>query len=430
MLTRTTKIQLVMFMIITLAGVYYVAVNYVGLFKGLLSGGACTVYADFPDSGGIFTNAEVTYRGVAIGRVGTLHLLDHGVRVDLNIDDCNSARVPATTAAAVSDRSVIGEQYVNLLPPNDNGPYLRGGEIIPMSRNTIPVSAEVLLANMDSLVNSVDTNALKVMVDELGKAFDNRGPDLGSLLDSNRDLLAAAQQNLPETIALIQQSSSVLQTQIDEKDPIASWAHSLNLLSAQLKASDPDIRRLLTDGPASLDVVQTFISDNQTDLGETLANLATVGTLLVQHIDGLEEILELYPALAAGGQSVILPSGTGQLGLVLQTTPRDCGDPTKGSEGYQGTVLRSPSDLSPAAPNVAARCSAPESSGVNVRGSANVPGGDPISASGGGVAYPRGTTENTVNKSVTTTYTPSTRLNQAGILGDKAWIAFLTSALH
>ena len=67
---------------------------------------------------------------------------------------------------------------------------------------------------------------------------------------------------------------------------------------------------------------------------------------------------------------------------------------------------------------------------MNVRGSANVPGGDPISASGGGVAYPRGTTENTVNESVTTTYTPSTRLNQAGILGDKAWVAILTSALH
>ena len=36
---------------------------------------------------------------------------------------------------------------------------------------------------------------------------------------------------------------------------------------------------------------------------------------------------------------------------------------------------------------------------MNVRGSANVPGGDPISASGGGVAYPRGVTHNTVELS-------------------------------
>jgi hypothetical protein len=59
---------------------------------------------------------------------------------------------------------------------------------------------------------------------------------------------------------------------------------------------------------------------------------------------------------------------------------------------------------------------------VNVRGAQNVPGGDPLSASGGGVAYPRGITHNTLNV--------STHLDRAGILGDKAWVAYLTSGLH
>lgn len=425
MLRRATKIQLVLFLIITLLGVSYVGVNYVGLFRGFLSGGQCTVYADFPDSGGIFSNAEVTYRGVTIGRVGALKLLKNGVQVQLDIDDCHSAKVPVDTAAAVSDRSVIGEQYVNLIPPNGKPPYLKGGEVIPMKRTSIPISAETLLINMDSLVRSVNLKNLRITVDELGNAFANRGQDLGSLLDSQRDLLDAAEQNLPATIALIEQSGTVLQTQLDEQDPIASWAHSLNLLSAQLKKSDPDIRRLLDNGPSSLGVVRTFVENNRTDLGVTLANLATVGTLIVRHLDGLEEVLELYPALAAGGQSVVRKNGTAALGLVLETAPRDCGDPKKGSEGYQGTVLRSPSDLSPAAPNVAAHCSAPESSGVNVRGAQNVPGGDPLSASGGDVAYPRGITHNTEK-----TPTLSTRLDRAGILGGKAWVADLTSALH
>jgi phospholipid/cholesterol/gamma-HCH transport system substrate-binding protein len=402
--------------------VSYVSANYVGLFKGFLSGSACTVYADFPDSGGIFSNAEVTYRGVAVGRVGALKLLNNGVQVQLNIDDCTGKKIPVDSHAAVSDRSVIGEQYVNLIPPNDKPPYFKGGETIAMNRTSIPLSAEALLRNMDSLVTSVNLNSLRTTVDELGKAFNNRGPDLGSLLDSQRDLLDAAEANLPQTLALIEQSSGVLQTQLDLKDPISSWAHNLNLLSAQLKKSDPDIRRLLNSGPSSLGVVKKFIQDNRTDLGVIFANLADLGTIMVRHLDGIEEVLELYPALAAGGQSVIRPNHTATLGLVTQNTPRDCGDPKKGSEGYQGTILRSPSDLSPAAPNVAAHCSAPESSGVNVRGAQNVPGGDPLSASGGGVAYPRGTTQNTMNV--------NTRLDHAGILGDKAWVAYLTSGLH
>ena len=63
-------------------------------------------------------------------------------------------------------------------------------------------------------------------------------------------------------------------------------------------------------------MVRKFVQDNRTDLGATLANLATIGTIMVRHLDGIEEIFELYPALAAGGQSVIRSNGTAALGLV------------------------------------------------------------------------------------------------------------------
>ena len=66
--------------------------EYVGLTKDLFGDDSCKVPADFPDSGGIFTNAEVTYRGVTVGRVGQLRLIKKGVRVDLDIDDCQGSR--------------------------------------------------------------------------------------------------------------------------------------------------------------------------------------------------------------------------------------------------------------------------------------------------------------------------------------------------
>jgi hypothetical protein len=57
-----------------------------------------------------------------------------------------------------------------------------------------------------------------------------------------------------------------------------------------------------------------------------------------------------------------------------------------------------------------------------VRGSANVPGGDPISTAGGNVAYPRVTTANTVRVGDVN--------NAAAVLGDRSWIAILTDGLH
>ena len=434
MLRRSTKIQLLIFVAITLVGIAYVGANYVGLTPSWFGPKGCTVKAQFTNSGGIFSDAEVTYRGVTVGKVGSLHLIKHGVSADLHITNCSGSKIPADTTAAVADRSVIGEQYVNLVPANDKGPYLKSGDVIPMSKTSIPIAPQQLLSNLDDFVNSVDTTKLRDLVSELGKAFDNEGPALGSLLDSTNSLLTAAEQNLPQTIQLIEDASTVLDTQIQEQQPLQDFTHSLDLLSAQLKKSDPDIRHLLDAGPSDLNVVRNFVKDNRTDLGAVLANLGTLGQIVTRHLGGVEEILELYPALAAGGQTTVRSDGVAALGLVLNVNnPPDCGDPGKGREGYQGTPVRSPADTSPQAPNVAAHCTAPESSGVNVRGSANVPGGDPISASGGNVAYPRATTKNTETTgaagSTGSTVNVNTTAERGGVLGGASWLAILSGDL-
>ena len=429
MLRRTTKIQLILFVVITLLGVAYVGAEYVGLGKYITGNDGCKISADFPDSGGIFTNAEVTYRGVTVGKVGELKLIKNGVRVELDLDSCSSPHIPASTAATVADRSVVGEQYVDLVPPNGKKPYISAGAVIPMSRNHIPTATQELLVNLDQFVNSVPLDDLHTTITELGNAVAGRGNDLGRLLDATDALLSTAseQQNLDATTQLIDESSSVLQTQLDEQQPLQIWTHSLNLLAQQLKASDADIQHLFDTGPNDLATVSNFISENRTDLGVTLANLVTVGDLLVNHLGGLEEVLELYPALAAAGSGdALVHDRQASLGLVLQALPmpQDCGDPAKGGEGYNGTVRRGPEALAPIAPNTSVRCTAP-ATGPNakqVRGSANVPGGDPISLSGGGVAYPRAVTNNIlkVGKPLPTTAT----------LGDASWMGLVTDALH
>jgi phospholipid/cholesterol/gamma-HCH transport system substrate-binding protein len=305
------------------------------------------------------------------------------------------------------------------LPPDGDGPYLRGGETLSMDRNSIPTATQTLLMNIDQLARSVDASDLATTVQELGYAFNDRGVALGSLLDSTNEFVDAASANLSPTVALIDQSATVLRTQLDEASSLRSFTASLDLLARQLKTSDRDVRRLLDSSPQLSDI-RAFIQDNRTDLGVTIANLADIGDLLVQHRDGFEEVLELYPALAAGGPTIV-KNGKGGLGLVSQTTPdpRDCGDPKKGQEGYQGTTRRDADVLTPIAPNVAARCTAPLSSGINVRGSANVPGGDPIAATGGGVPYPRVNTSNML---------VGTHLESAG--GARSWKVILTDALR
>jgi phospholipid/cholesterol/gamma-HCH transport system substrate-binding protein len=431
MLRRSTKIQLVIFVVITLLGVSYVSAEYVGLAKYVTGNSGCTISADFPDSGGIFSNAEVTYRGVTVGQVGALHLIPRGTRVDLKLDSCSSPKIPRNISATIANRSVVGEQYVNLVPApgtkNNEGPYISKHFVVPMSRNAIPTATQTLLTDLDRLFNSVPLDDLRTTIDELGKATRNRGDDLGRLLDATDQLVNAASspENLNASIELIDQSSSVLQTQLDQREPLQVWTHSLNLLSQQLKASDPDFRHLLNTGPSDVSAITDFVRNNETDLGATLANLATVGDIIVRHLDGIEEILELYPALAAGGPTTV-HDRVGWLGLVLQSAPdpQDCGDPEHDREGYNGTVRRYPNATSPMPANVTVRCTAPNTGpdGKSVRGAAHVPGGDPISLAGGSYAYPRTVTSNTlrIGKPLPTSDT----------LGDASWIGLVTASLH
>src|SRR5436309_1937319 len=101
-LKRGTKIQLILFVVITLLGVSYVSAKYVGLAKFVTGSNGCTVKAEFPDSGGIFTSAEVTYRGVTVGEVGPLKVIKHGVRVSLDLNDCTSPKIPADAGAVIA----------------------------------------------------------------------------------------------------------------------------------------------------------------------------------------------------------------------------------------------------------------------------------------------------------------------------------------
>jgi phospholipid/cholesterol/gamma-HCH transport system substrate-binding protein len=429
MLRRSTKVQLIIFVVITLVGVSSVSAEYVGLGNAIDDG--CTVSADLPDSGGIFTNAEVTYRGVTVGEVGSLHLIAGGTRVDLTLKSCSSPKIPAGASATVADRSVVGEQYVDLKPSagtkNGHGPYLADGAVIPMSRNHLPVATQTLLVDLDRLFSSVPLDAMRTTISELGTAFDHRGDDLGRLIDATDKFIAVAGQirNVQATIDLIERSSSVLQTQLDQRDSLTVWTHNLNLLAQQLKTSDPDFRHLLATGPFDITTVHEFINNNATDLGLTLANLTTVGNLLVRHLPGIEQVLELYPVLAASGPSTT-HDRTVWSALVLQAKPdpQDCGDPFHGREGYTGSNIRTPFQTAPEPPNVTAHCAAPNTGrdGKQVRGSAHIPGGDPISLSGAGYAYPRAVTSDLLRI--------GTGLPTSDALGDSSWIALVTDALR
>ncbi|MER6372783.1 MlaD family protein [Streptomyces mirabilis] len=380
MITRTVKAQLLAFATVTAVGVSYVGAEYTGLVDDVLGRGY-TVQADFADSGGIFPGAEVTYRGVPVGRVGTLQLTgSDGVSVALDIKD-GTPRIPADTLAVVANRSAVGEQYVDLQPRTSHGPYLLDGSAIPRGSTRVPLPTTDLVLSLDRLVNSVGKDDLRVTVDELGKAFSGTGPNLSRLVDSGNALVESASESLPQTISLIEDSRKVLKTQSDQGSSIKSFAHDLSALTAQLKSSDGDLRKLIGNATPAAQQVNSLLKNISPRLSVLLANLISGGQVTLANLPGVEQSLVTFPALVAGSYTVVPGDGTTHFGLVVNAD-----DPPPCTQGY-GTARRDPSDTSPREANTDARCTAPRGSKTSVRGAQNAPGASAASGDANQAAY-------------------------------------------
>ncbi|GAA4868134.1 MCE family protein [Pseudonocardia benzenivorans] len=366
MITRTVRRQLFALLVITLVGVGYVGIRYAGL--GTVFGATTyPVTMQLADSGGIFSGADVTYRGVSVGRVGDLTVTPTGVDVRLDIDRTAPA-IPADLHAAVRDLSAIGEQYVDLSPDSTGGPMLGAGSVIPAARTSVPVPVEDLVSSLDGFVRSVPLDSLRTVVDQLGTAFAGTAQPLQQLLDTSNSFTAAAVAALPQTTSLLSDGRTVLTTQNDVAGQFTDFSRNLALLAAQLKTSDPDLRRLIEAGPGAADEVSGLLAESGSGLGQIIADTLTVSRVAEPRQAGLRQLLVTYPGVVASGYTTVPGDGTAHLGLVVNLF-----DPIVCEQGYGGTPRRPGNDVAETPVNAGAYCAEPPGSPTDVRGAQNVP---------------------------------------------------------
>jgi phospholipid/cholesterol/gamma-HCH transport system substrate-binding protein len=377
MISRRIKVQLMIFALVTMLGVSFVGARYAQLDR-LFHHTSYTVVAHFRDSGGMYAGGLVSYRGVRVGDVQRLALTRDGVDAYLDIDRSWEGRIPADTLAVVGNRSAVGEQYVDLQPQTDDGPYLHDGSQIAMADTRTPLPTQKLLGDISTTVESVHRGSLRTTVHELGRAFAGTGPDLQRIIDTGTSFIDTANRNFDVTTALIRDGNTVLRGQVASADAIRSFARNLRLVSGTLAGHDADLRRVIDSGAVTATELRRFLQDNQVDLGDLVNNLVTTGQIVVQHLPGLRQVLVLYPYVVEGGFTVVSKSPeTGlydaHFGMVLTNDPPVCHD------GYQGTDTRPPQDGSNRPMNVGAHCAEPASQS-NARGAQHAPDNRPGAA--------------------------------------------------
>lgn len=369
MLTRFVRIQLLIFAIASIVGVTVMVFNYMQA-PTLLGIGRITVTLELPATGGLYRFSNVTYRGVQVGKVTAVALTSHGAKATLSLGA--SPKIPADLTAQVGSMSAVGEQYVDLQPRSASPPYLRDGSVIAMRDTTTPQPVGPLLDQTSALINSIPKNKLSQLLDESFRAFNGSGYDLGSLSDSAAKISADLNSVADRTRTLTEDSVPLLDAQAQTTDSIRTWARSLAGFSEQLATDDARVRTLLRTGPNAADEASRLLTQIKPTLPVLLANLTSIGQVLVTYNPSLEQLLVLLPPWVASYQAAAPTRNP--TGIPLADFHFNLEDPPVCTVGYlPKSQMRSPADTSSIDTPDGLYCKLPQDSPIGVRGTRNYP---------------------------------------------------------
>lgn len=371
MLTRRIRWQLRAFAVITAFAVSAVAVFYLRLPEAL-GIGHYTVTADFAASGGLYPNANVTYRGSTVGRVTAVELTDDlGVEVRMRLQ--SDVAIPADVTATVKSVSAVGEQYVDLVPSGDEtGPVLRDGSVIDLAHTRLSGSTAELLRQAQNLVESLDRSRLDDVLRETAAAFEQSGPELAGLIRSAADLLGEINAARGDVTGLIDRVGALLDAQIRSGEDITALADGLARFTSELRAADPQLRTLLRTAPGTAAAATDTFTGIRPSFPMLAANLANFGRIGVIYRKSLEQT------------PVVLPAVTAALITAAEQVPPDEGvkvdfklgldDPPPCNVGFiPPSQIRSPGDQTLRDIPDDMYCKVPQSSPLVVRGARNYP---------------------------------------------------------
>jgi len=368
-MTRFVRIQLMVFALASIAGITLILFAYMQA-PTLLGVGRLTVKLELAHAGGLYRFANVTLRGVQVGKVTAVEFTRRGAEATLSLD--NSPSIPADLRAEVRSVSAVGEQYVDLIPRADAPPYLHDGSVIPATHTVLPQPVGPLLDQVSALIGSIPKDKIGRLLDESFKGFNGKGYDFGSLVDSASMIADRFDGVADQSRTLIEDSGPLLDSQAVTSDAIRRWAHSLAGVTAVVATDDQQVRSLLRTGPGFADEVSRLLNQLKPTLPILLANLTTIGQIAVTYNASLRQALVLQPPLVAAEQAADPthnPIGYPQANLSLTLD-----DPPSCTVGFlPQSQWRSPADTTEMDTPDGLYCKLPQDSPIGVRGVRNFP---------------------------------------------------------
>ena len=228
--------------------------------------------------------SDVKIRGVLVGEVRSVSADADGATIELAIDPEHLADIPADVTARLLPKTLFGERFVSLVPPEDPAEErLAAGDVIGQDRSSNAIELQRVVDDLLPLLQAVSPQDLSYTLGAVADALRGRGDRLGANLATLGSYVGEVNTVLPQLQADISRIADVADTYDAAAEDLLGILDDLAVTSTTLVDQSEQLRRTFTVVDASSATAADFLTENEASLISLAATSRPVLGLLAEY---------------------------------------------------------------------------------------------------------------------------------------------------
>lgn len=214
-------------------------------------------------------NADIKLRGMIVGEVRSVKPDGDGVKLELGMNPQFIDDVPKGVTAQLIPKTLFGEKYVALIPPDGagtDGPSLQAGDTI--TKANVPIEVETLLNDLYPLLDAVDPANLSYTLSAVSSALEGRGTELGETLVTLNSYLKKTNPDVPQLITDLTKLGTVADGYADAMPDIGRLLRNTVVTGNTVVAKKAQLAAFFDEGTRLSDTLTAFTTESGDDLVE------------------------------------------------------------------------------------------------------------------------------------------------------------------
>lgn len=278
-----------------------------------------SVTAHFTSATGVYVGDQVTVRGVPVGKVTAIDPGPTSAAITLEI--ARDVRLPQTARAAIVAQNLVAGRTVEIVPGPSNGPELDDQGTIPLAQTVVPMEWDDIKNALYDVTDAVaakgpdDPGSAAELVTSGSDALAPIAEDVNSTIHQLSEAITVVSDGRNDLFGIVRNLQVFVSALEGSNSQIESLQQRLASVADVLGRSQDDVEAAMGSLDAVLGDVQTFVTENRTQLSGSVATATDVSATLAAQRSEIEGLLHQSPTQLANFYNLYKPAVGGMTGV-------------------------------------------------------------------------------------------------------------------